>query len=255
MIMASRPGSSFKQANNNSNNNYSTTSFPIFSDKENVNIFNPEQQQQKSKIFSFSSSPPQKQSSYEQRFRSGATSSNPMAKIFGSSSSSTTTTGGQPSGSPAGRTAAKQREIFLNRVRRDRDNGRFNARGESVMMMEYLSEQRRWGERMLRNAQEYRLDAEDDELEVGEEEEEIDPEQYALDEFLSQQPDEIPEDSLPTANHHLHASLSSSPPPGRSDHRSSFYGDDEIDYDDLFMDLAGDRHQDHVHSQDMDMSG
>jgi hypothetical protein len=245
MIMANDPGSGFKPANSSSS---SSTSFAVVPDKENVNIFSPQQQQQ-NKIFSFSSPTPpsQRQSSYEQRFRAGATSTNPLAKIFGSSSTST----------GSGRAAAKQREIFLNKVKRDRDNGRFAARGESVMMMEYLSEQRQWDERMRRNAQKYQLaegeaeDQNEDELDVGEE---TDPEQYALDEFLSLEEQEEMMMMLevpPAEHHHRHKSLS----PARSDDRSSFYGDDEIDYDDIFMDLAGDHNQGHVHSQDMDMSG
>lgn len=42
--------------------------------------------------------------------------------------------------------------MFLNRVKSDRDAGRFEARGEQMMMMEHLADKRRWEESMARDA-------------------------------------------------------------------------------------------------------
>lgn len=53
--------------------------------------------------------------------------------------------------SPAAR--EKRRDIFLSRVKRDREAGRFDARGEQLMMMEYVAEQKQWGEAMRRDAE------------------------------------------------------------------------------------------------------
>lgn len=62
--------------------------------------------------------------------------------------------------------------MFLNRVKRDREAGRLDARGEQLMMMEYMAEQKQWDEIMSRRAdgilREYGLDGEEDEVEVEE---------------------------------------------------------------------------------------
>lgn len=41
--------------------------------------------------------------------------------------------------------------MFLNRVKNERDAGRFEARGEQMMMAEYLADRRRWEESMARD--------------------------------------------------------------------------------------------------------
>lgn len=43
--------------------------------------------------------------------------------------------------------------MFLNRVRSERDNGRFEARGEQMMHMEHLADRRRWEESMAREGE------------------------------------------------------------------------------------------------------
>ncbi|KAJ5293778.1 hypothetical protein N7508_008599 [Penicillium antarcticum] len=43
---------------------------------------------------------------------------------------------------------SKTRKLFLNRVRNERDSGRFEARGEQMMRMECLADRRRWEESM-----------------------------------------------------------------------------------------------------------
>ncbi|KAL1857837.1 hypothetical protein Plec18170_003061 [Paecilomyces lecythidis] len=181
-----------------------------------------------------------KPSAYAQRYASKVSS--PASKVVSR---------GNVSASEAAR--AKRRDMFLNRVKRDREAGRLDARGEQLMMMEYMAEQKQWDEIMSRRAdgilREYGLDGEEDEVEVEVEEggnvgDEADV--YALDEYISQEHEmeEALEELAPQ-------NVPSSP---RSE-RDSFYGDD--DYDDIFMDLA-----DNVdgagyvqHNQDMDMSG
>lgn len=41
--------------------------------------------------------------------------------------------------------------MFLNRVKDERDAGRFEARGEQMMMAEYLADKRQWEESMARD--------------------------------------------------------------------------------------------------------
>lgn len=43
--------------------------------------------------------------------------------------------------------------MFLNRVRHERDDGRFEARGEQMMRMEHLADRRRWEESMARDGE------------------------------------------------------------------------------------------------------
>lgn len=55
--------------------------------------------------------------------------------------------------------------MFLNRVKNERDTGRFEARGEQMMMAEYLADKRRWEESMKRDVdgivQEFDLEEDD----------------------------------------------------------------------------------------------
>lgn len=48
---------------------------------------------------------------------------------------------------------SKTRKMFLNRVRHERDDGRFEARGEQMMRMEHLADRRRWEESMARDGE------------------------------------------------------------------------------------------------------
>lgn len=41
--------------------------------------------------------------------------------------------------------------MFLNKVRNERDEGRFEARGEQMMHADYLADRRRWEESMARD--------------------------------------------------------------------------------------------------------
>lgn len=56
--------------------------------------------------------------------------------------------------------------MFLNRVKNDRDAGRFEARGEQIMMMEHLADRRRWEEEMSHDMDsvvgEFEVDVEED---------------------------------------------------------------------------------------------
>jgi hypothetical protein len=60
----------------------------------------------------------------------------------------------------SGLARSKTRKMFLNRVRSERDNGRFEARGEQMMHMEHLADQRRWEERMAREGEGFVAEAE-----------------------------------------------------------------------------------------------
>lgn len=83
----------------------------------------------------------QRPTAYGQRYISRI--SNPLSNIFRPGSS--------PSSSLSVRNA-KRRDAFLNRVKRDRDDERFEARGEQLMIMEYLSEEKKWKAAMQRDA-------------------------------------------------------------------------------------------------------
>ncbi|KAJ5103477.1 hypothetical protein N7532_004006 [Penicillium argentinense] len=124
---------------------------------------------------------------------------------------------------------SKTRKMFLNRVKNERDTGRFEARGEQMMMAEHLADKRQWEESMARDA---------DAMMQGFEYEEDDmlPEQeadvQALDEFVTE------EEAMEMA---LQETAVSQPAQNAS------FSDE--DYDDIFMTLP-----DPAQSQDMDMS-
>ncbi|OJJ51624.1 hypothetical protein ASPZODRAFT_127733 [Penicilliopsis zonata CBS 506.65] len=148
--------------------------------------------------------------------------SNPLNNI-----SRNTRTGRQCASSSSSSSASpsardKRREIFLNRVRQDRTADRFEARGEQIMRMEYMAEQRQWGESMRRYADRYgRLLEEEEEEEVTSE----DMQQDMQDDMLPN-PEDIYE---------MHPS-------------NDTYGDEE--YDGIFMEMVDQGPS----SQGMDMS-
>jgi hypothetical protein len=183
---------------------------------------------------SSSSTSSPRQSTFEQRFKSA--SSRPFARIFGSSSSE--------DGTAASARANKHRALFLNKVKQGRETSRFNARGESVMMMEHLSEQKDWRETMQRKAdaiyQQYHLE----EGEMSGDDDVVDCEQYAL-EMQEQEMDALLENMPADNNNNNKNGLTS---PAKS--VRSFCGDDEdAELEGLFDQFTGD------YSQDMDMSG
>lgn len=182
---------------------------------------------------------------YGQRYISRI--SNPLSNIFRSGSS--------PSSSLPVRNA-KRRDAFLNRVKRDRDAERFEARGEQLMMMEYLSEEKKWKAAMQKDAD--RLFQQYNKYGAEEEQEGAmsDVDQYVLEEYLSedQELDRVlieNQSGFQSPNFSPIRAVAISP---HSD-RSSIYSDEE--YDDIFMDLLS---QDKKTwqpqpSQEMDMSG
>ncbi|KAA8646220.1 uncharacterized protein ATNIH1004_007647 [Aspergillus tanneri] len=120
-------------------------------------------------------------------------------------------------------TPTARRTLFLNRVRRDRHDGRFETRGEQLALMEHVAEERKWDASMKRHAdgifEGYLRDLETSEFEP---------------EFESGDGSEIGDVAGMDLSH-----LYCSGPDGS-------FSDEE--YDHIFMDL--------VHStQDMDMSG
>ncbi|KAJ5188656.1 hypothetical protein N7491_004976 [Penicillium cf. griseofulvum] len=126
----------------------------------------------------------------------------------------------------AGLARSRTRTMFLNRVRNERDDGRFEARGEQMMRMEHLADRRRWEERMAREGEGV----------VGFEEDDMLPDD-ALDEFISQ------EEAMEMAIRETQG--------GRERNGDVPFSDDE--YDDIFMGLS-ERGNQALQSQDMDMS-
>ncbi|KAF3386544.1 hypothetical protein F1880_000317 [Penicillium rolfsii] len=128
---------------------------------------------------------------------------------------------------------SKTRKMFLNRVKNERDAGRFEARGEQMMMAEYLADKRRWEESMARDVdgvlQGVERDIEDDGMLPDE------AELRALDEFVSQEEAfemALQEQELLSNRH------------GLAEPDAPF---SDADYDDIFMHLS-------EPAQDMDMS-
>ncbi|KAJ5888175.1 hypothetical protein N7495_008216 [Penicillium taxi] len=123
---------------------------------------------------------------------------------------------------------SKTRKMFMNRIKNDRDTGRYEARGEQMMMMEHLADKRRWEESMGRG-----LDVAmptEGEIEDGDGDDDMLPDEndvLALDEFAAQ------EEAMELA---LRESI---------ENKISF---SDEDYDDIFMKLP-----DPTHDQDMDM--
>ncbi|KAF7719729.1 Uncharacterized protein PECH_008915 [Penicillium ucsense] len=129
---------------------------------------------------------------------------------------------------------SKTRAMFLNRVRSERDTGRFEARGEQMMMAEHLADKRRWEESMAREADGaldgVERDIEDDGM-LPVDEDEL----RALEEYLSQE--EAFERAAQESISNAHRSRMTEPDVPFSD----------ADYDDIFMQLQ-------EPAQDMDMS-
>ncbi|PYH76720.1 hypothetical protein BO82DRAFT_358861 [Aspergillus uvarum CBS 121591] len=150
------------------------------------------------------------------------------------------------SASPAARNT--RRNAFLNRVKRDRADGRFENRGEQLVLLEHVAEQKRWGEAMRRSAvSEFGLGL--DGLVEDDEEEESEgsskgAEMDALDQYLiEQERGAIAAEEMGVAR-------------GFEAGGSGSFSDE--DYDDIFTDLAGEMGMKgfvgFVHSQEMDMS-
>ncbi|KAI9929075.1 hypothetical protein ASPWEDRAFT_362867 [Aspergillus wentii DTO 134E9] len=135
----------------------------------------------------------------------------------------------------------KRREAFLNRVKQDRDNGRFENRGEQLMLMEHVAEQKKWGESMRKRADGIMSGFDEHLLD----EEVADADAQALDEYISE------EQAMEMA---LFENMQRDQPQsmfGQGQQRTDGSSFSDEEYDDIFMDLADPVPQD----QSMDMSG
>ncbi|KAH8426998.1 uncharacterized protein LDX57_004719 [Aspergillus melleus] len=160
-----------------------------------------------------------------------------------------------------------RRNAFLNRVKRERDAGRFENRGEQLALMEHVAEEKRWGEVMRRRAErlamgELELDydyegegsgggdvaeGEGQEVELSVEDE------IALEEYLRQEDAAHmgPWGSGSGSDHAVATDPGQLGQLGQGGNNGTKDGGSFSDeeYDDIFMDLA------QPPSQDMDMSG
>ncbi|KAK2782196.1 hypothetical protein FQN52_001034 [Onygenales sp. PD_12] len=151
----------------------------------------------------------------------------------------------------------KRRDVFLNKVKRDRDAGRFDARGEQIQRMDYLKQRRRYQEAIMRSAPDLDVDLDLDEGGMGVRDEMVFEEggegmgmmeergrgrwgeednDRILDEFISQEEEEfqafleqLENPSQPQAQTQQQLHQQHSP-------EGSQY-DDEEDYDHIFVDL------------------
>ncbi|KAK1145570.1 hypothetical protein N8T08_004128 [Aspergillus melleus] len=161
-----------------------------------------------------------------------------------------------------------RRNAFLNRIKRERDAGRFENRGEQIALMEHVAEEKRWGEVMRRRAERLAMgeldldydyeggdgdgdgDGAEDEGQ-GQEEVELSVEdEIALEEYLRQE-DAAHMGPWGPGSGSDHAAATDPSQIGQGGYNGSkdagSFSDEE--YDDIFMDLA------QPPSQDMDMSG
>ncbi|CRL17774.1 unnamed protein product [Penicillium camemberti] len=136
---------------------------------------------------------------------------------------------------------SKTRKMFLNRVRHERDDGRFEARGEQMMRMEHLADRRRWEESMARDGEGVVGGFE------GDEDDMLPDDADLLDEFISQ------EEAMEMALMETHSGVPARVGDLRSNGPGVLFSDDE--YDDIFMGLPEPLgNQCESQSQDMDMS-
>ncbi|OJK05195.1 hypothetical protein ASPACDRAFT_38765 [Aspergillus aculeatus ATCC 16872] len=169
--------------------------------------------------------------------RYAAQIANPLANAAARSTRPYTGT----SASPAARTT--RRNAFLNRVKRDRADGRFENRGEQLVLLEHVAEQKRWREAMRRSAVSELGPGWDglvEEEETERDDEGAGAEMDALDQYLLEQ------ERGAFAEVGVESGFDA--PAG-----SGSFSDE--DYDDIFMDLAGETEMEgFAHSQEMDMS-
>ncbi|KAJ5487152.1 hypothetical protein N7530_001452 [Penicillium desertorum] len=149
----------------------------------------------------------------------------------------------------AGLARSKTRKMFLNRVRNERDHGRFEARGEQMMRMEHLADRRRWEESMARDGEGviagFEGEVDEDDM--------LPDDVHALDEFMSQ------EEAMEMALRETQSRVPGRVADLRSNGPGAPFSDDE--YDDIFMGLSEpqgnqcqSQRQPQSQSQDMDMS-
>ncbi|KAJ5760925.1 hypothetical protein N7520_008081 [Penicillium odoratum] len=133
-----------------------------------------------------------------------------------------------PMKSSASLARSKTRKMFMNRVRNDREEGRFEARGEQMMHADYLADKRRWEESMARDIVPMQGEGE---LEEEDNNDMLPEDDRAFDEFISQ------EEAMEMAMK-------------ETENQHGSFSDDE--YDDIFMTLPEPAPS--YESQDMDMS-
>ncbi|KAI9879996.1 MAG: hypothetical protein M1830_006113 [Pleopsidium flavum] len=148
----------------------------------------------------------------------------------------------------------RRRDLFLRRVRQDGEERKWEARGEQVLRMEFISRQKRWEAEQARLAAESTTAFEDGEMATG-----------AADGQSSDA--DVVEQVLSQEDQELEALVSLLETEGKDSQdrvRSpTEYGSDDEDYDDIFMEVLNGcdvpapdgnlRHQ-AEHDQEMDTS-
>ncbi|KAK2809883.1 hypothetical protein FQN50_003524 [Emmonsiellopsis sp. PD_5] len=165
----------------------------------------------------------------------------------------------------------KRRDVFLNKVKRDRDAGRFDARGEQIQRMDYLAQRRRYQEAIMRSAPDLDLDLDLEGMGGGVGDEMIfeggegmgmgmgmmgaargrwaeDDNDRILDEFISQEEEEFQAFLEQFENPSQQQQQTQQQTLQQKQHspEGSQY-DDEEDYDHIFVDLL-DHDHDHDHT-------
>ncbi|KAJ4294530.1 hypothetical protein N0V90_008221 [Kalmusia sp. IMI 367209] len=146
----------------------------------------------------------------------------------------------------------RRRDMFFKRVQKDRDDKKWDARGEQIQRLDYISEHKRWEAEKTREAPQFEHDAIE----------------YELEEFASSMPrqdfDEV--DYILEQEEHELQELIASMEREEQDNASQHYGSDDEDYDELFMEYTSalelqqgqqqqiEQHTDNSDADAMDMS-
>ncbi|KAJ5692813.1 hypothetical protein N7462_002236 [Penicillium macrosclerotiorum] len=221
-----RAGQSHKPTEYDENAPFSPVSFPRFS----IQSAPPPQRQHQQPVSFFASSPLHNQSPAPMSPASPSPSTRPRyADRYVSEIAN-------PMKTTTSLARSKTRKMFLNRIRQDRDTGRFEARGEQMMMAEHLADKRRWEECMAREADGamHGVDADLEEDNMLPDEADV----RALDEYVLQ------EQAMEMAMQENLGSGSNAHHQQPTEPNVSF---SDEDYDDIFMGLSDT-------NQDMDMS-
>ncbi|KAL4953841.1 hypothetical protein BDW69DRAFT_149849 [Aspergillus filifer] len=212
---------------------FTFTPSPSPSNKKNQNLFNLDAQTTSpstssnfdANTITTSPTPSTQRSTYATRYTNII--SNPLNKRPLTSSSS-----------PGARSV--RRNAFLNRVKADRDVGRFEARSEHLAYIEGVAENKEYLEGMRRGAEEAEVIEGEEEFENAD-----DADILALDEYIAQER---------AAEMELLAQMEGADAQAQSDQAATAsFSDDE--YDDIFMDLADYSQPQSGRDMDMDMTG
>ncbi|EON62813.1 hypothetical protein W97_02038 [Coniosporium apollinis CBS 100218] len=147
---------------------------------------------------------------------------------------------------PQGRSATQERrrDLFLKKVQQDRDEKRWEARGDQIMKLDFVAERRRWEAEQARAAPNPDEPSEDSEYGEGYNDLPMWSSQQT-EARRSSQPEEEAEAVIQQENEELDAMISMMEEQGQTSQTSSIgspgFGSDDEDYDIIFSEILGAR--------------